>query len=98
MCIRDSAYIEESGIPGLEVSSETKRYYPNKNTAAHIIGYMGSISESESKEYVEKGYSASDLIGKEMCIRDSSNCDAVKRTTVSILRMVFALGNCALDV
>lgn len=59
------AYIEESGIPGLEVSSETKRYYPNKNTAAHIIGYMGSISESESKEYVEKGYSASDLIGKD---------------------------------
>ena len=26
---------------------------------------MGSISESESKEYVEKGYSASDLIGKD---------------------------------
>ena len=59
------AYIEESGIPGLEISSETKRYYPNKNTASHIIGYMGAISESESKEYVEKGYSASDLIGKD---------------------------------
>lgn len=59
------AYIEESGIPGLEISSETKRYYPNKNTASHIIGYMGAISESESKDYVDKGYSASDLIGKD---------------------------------
>lgn len=59
------AYIEESGIPGLEVSSETKRYYPNKNTAVHIIGYMGAISETESEYYIKKGYSASDLVGKD---------------------------------
>lgn len=59
------AYIEESGIPGLEVSSETERYYPNKNTASHILGYMGAISETETDYYVDKlGYSASDLVGK----------------------------------
>lgn len=60
------AYIEEASIPGVEIVSESERYYPNKSTASHILGYMGAISESETKEYVEeKGYSASDLIGKD---------------------------------
>lgn len=60
------AYIEEAGIPGVSISSESERYYPNGKTACHILGYMGAISESEVEHYVEKkGYSASDLVGKD---------------------------------
>lgn len=60
------AYIEETGIPGVEIVSESERYYPNGSTASHILGYMGAISESETEYYVEKkGYSASDLVGKD---------------------------------
>ncbi len=60
------AHIEESGIPGVEVASESERVYPNKNTACHILGYLGAISESETEYYVEeRGYSASDLVGKD---------------------------------
>ncbi len=62
------AYIEEMGrkLPGAEVSSETARVYPAGTTAAHILGYMGSISDSQYEEYVnQKGYSADDLIGKD---------------------------------
>lgn len=60
------AYLEEAAIPGVEIVSQTKRYYPNKSLASHIIGYMGSISESEAEHYVgELGYSPSDLIGKD---------------------------------
>lgn len=56
--------VGENTIPGASIQSQYKRYYPNKNTAAHIIGYMGSISESNSKYYVDKlGYSSTDLIG-----------------------------------
>lgn len=60
------AYLEEAAIPGVEIVSQTQRYYPNKSLASHIVGYMGSISESEAEHYVgELGYSASDLIGKD---------------------------------
>ena len=58
------AYIEEANIPGVSISSESERYYPYGTTACHIIGYMGSISESDASYYVDKlGYSASDMIG-----------------------------------
>lgn len=60
------AYIEEAGIPGAEIASESERVYPNGKTACHILGYMGAISESETEYYVEqRGYSASDLVGKD---------------------------------
>ncbi|MDO5303443.1 MAG: penicillin-binding transpeptidase domain-containing protein [Clostridia bacterium] len=60
------AYLEEANLPGIEISSESERYYPNGSTACHILGYMGAISESETEYYVEKrGYSASDLVGKD---------------------------------
>jgi penicillin-binding protein 2 len=60
--------IEEksSDLPGVEVVAESIRYYPNGNTAAHVLGYLDQISESEKAEYVdEKGYKANDLIGRE---------------------------------
>ena len=61
-------YVEElsQSLKGAEISSETERYYPNGNTLAHVIGYMGSISDYQYEEYVtEKGYNATDLIGKD---------------------------------
>ncbi|MDY6037425.1 MAG: penicillin-binding transpeptidase domain-containing protein [Eubacterium sp.] len=58
-------YFEENGIDGVSVSSETERYYPNGKLGCHIIGYMGSISEGESKHYSEKGYLTTDLVGKD---------------------------------
>ena len=53
-------------LKGADVVSETARYYPNGATLAHVIGYMGSISDHQYEEYVnEKGYNATDLIGKD---------------------------------
>lgn len=60
------AYFEEKNIPGIEIASDVKRYYPNGRTASHILGYMGSISDTESDYYVnELGYNADTLIGKD---------------------------------
>ncbi len=62
------AYVEEMGnvLKGVEISSETVRTYPNGSLASHILGYMGSISDSEYEKYVEEnGYDADDLIGKD---------------------------------
>ncbi len=42
------------------------RFYPNANTAAHILGYMGQISERDKEYYVDTlGYNANDLIGQD---------------------------------
>ncbi|NLX69696.1 MAG: hypothetical protein GX024_02160 [Clostridiales bacterium] len=59
-------------LPGLQVSVETARYYPMGDVAAHIIGYVGSISTEDVEEYKsngidlkEAGYDLSvDRIGK----------------------------------
>ncbi len=62
------AYVEEMGdvLKGVEISSETVRIYPNGSLASHILGYMGSISDSEYEYFVEEnGYDADDLIGKD---------------------------------
>ncbi len=66
ICDKTIAYIEESNIAGVEIISESERYYPQGSTASHILGYLGAISESESEYYVdEKGYSVSDMVGKD---------------------------------
>lgn len=60
--------IEEknSDLPGVEVVAESIRYYPNGNTAAHVLGYLGQISESEKAYYVdERGYKSNDMVGQE---------------------------------
>ena len=62
------AKIEEGGmdLPGISVSIEPVRYYPMGSTAAHILGYLGKISQTnEIDKYVkEKKYSPNDIIGK----------------------------------
>jgi penicillin-binding protein 2 len=54
----------EHDLEGVAVVTESIRYYPEGNHASHIIGYMGRITESQREEYVEKGYSTTQLIGQ----------------------------------
>lgn len=62
------AKLEEGlmGFNGIDISIEAVRYYPEGETAAHMLGYLGKISQaSEIEKYVgEKKYSPSDIIGK----------------------------------
>ncbi len=60
--------IEEknSDLPGVEVVAESVRVYPNGSTAAHVLGYLGQISESDKSYYVDqKGYKSTDMVGQE---------------------------------
>ena len=50
-------------LPGLRVTADYKRYYPEGEAAAHVVGYLGRISGEKWKEYREKGYAMDDLIG-----------------------------------
>jgi len=51
---------------GVNVEIEPIRYYPENDSAAHILGYLGKISQDyEINEYIkENGYSPDDIIGK----------------------------------
>lgn len=53
-------------LNGMNVEIEPLRYYPEHKTGAHILGYLGKISQDyEIEEYVKKnGYSPEDIIGK----------------------------------
>lgn len=67
ICEQTIVTLEERGseLTAVDVVAEPVRYYPNAATAAHLLGYLGQISESEKAEYIEKGYSASDMVGKD---------------------------------
>lgn len=63
--INTIAKIEEAGIKGVSIATELERYYPYGESAAHILGYIGTISSSELDYYVkEKGYRRTDMVGK----------------------------------
>lgn len=60
--------IEEriNDLPGVNITVEPIRYYPEGKAAAHVLGTLGKISQqSEIDRYVkELGYSPNDIIGK----------------------------------
>jgi penicillin-binding protein 2 len=53
-------------FPGIDVAQTTVRYYPYGPLAAHVLGYVGPINDTEfaSKESSPKGYDLNDEIGK----------------------------------
>ena len=91
------AKIEEnlSYVPGISISIEPVRYYPEGKTAAHILGYIGKISQdNEIEKYInQNGYSPNALIGKtgieESYELELSGTNGVKKVEVD------AVGNTA---
>lgn len=87
------AKIEEGlmEMPGIQVSIEPVRYYPEGETAAHILGYLGKISQgNEIEKYVkEMKYSPNDIIGKtgieEKFESELRGENGVKRVEVDVL-------------
>lgn len=51
-------------MPGVDITESTVRTYPRGSTAAHIIGYMSRISESNYEYYCnEMKYAQDDMVG-----------------------------------
>jgi penicillin-binding protein 2 len=51
-------------LPGIEIHTDPMRVYPFKDSAAHLLGYVGEISEAELDQYKELGYVTSEQIGQ----------------------------------
>jgi penicillin-binding protein 2 len=50
-------------LVGVDRRSHEIRTYNDGETAAHVIGYMGSIPAERKEEYLAAGYQADDLVG-----------------------------------
>ena len=63
---RDLAALAEHllELPGVFIEEEPKRFYPGRDLAAHLVGYLGEISEKELKNSDYFGYRSGDLIGQ----------------------------------
>jgi penicillin-binding protein 2 len=61
------AALEEDRIdlPGVLVQVEPVRAYPYGTVAAHLLGYLGEISDRDLASLRAQGYEAGDLIGKD---------------------------------
>ena len=55
--------ILELNTPGLNVEASTDREYNTKN-AAHILGYLGGMNDSQWQKYKEEGYSMDAQVGQ----------------------------------
>ncbi len=60
------ATIEETrdGLSGIEIKTNSKRYYPYKMLASHLLGYVSSINSEEYEEHKNEGYTYNSTIGK----------------------------------
>jgi len=90
ICAQTIVTLEERGsyFSAVDVVAESVRYYPNGTTASHVIGYLGKISESEKASYLEKGYSSSDMVGK----------DGVEKSFEDVLRGMDGIKNVEVNV
>ena len=50
--------------PLLDIEIEAQRHYPFRESAAHLLGYMGIIRDEDRRSATDKAYMAGDFIGK----------------------------------
>lgn len=64
--IQDIEWVEAHVMeyPELRVELQPQRYYPLKTTLAHVLGYVGEISQKDLEKEVYKGLRSGDIVGK----------------------------------
>ena len=51
-------------IPGVMISDTQVRAYPLKDAAAHLVGYVQSVTAEDLEKHAGEGYTASSVIGR----------------------------------
>jgi len=84
-------------LPGIMIEKTPMRVYPAGELAAHVVGYLGEVSEQDLKRLGSENYRSSDLVGKtglEHCFeRELRGRDGAQHVEVNVLdRPVRILG------
>src|SRR5882762_380440 len=64
---RDQAFLilqDRVHLPGVSLTIEEQRFYPQGQLASHVLGYVGQITDEELDQFADKGYHPGDWIGK----------------------------------
>ncbi len=63
---QEMAFVEEHklDLPGVNLAAQPVRYYPEGSAAAHLLGYVGEISEAQLKSGKFPEQAAGDVVGK----------------------------------
>lgn len=77
----------ESRLNGIETDITYKRFYPNKESLCHVLGYVGPIPTANLEEYINKGYIVDSFVG----------LDGVEKTFESQLRGVNGVNKIQVD-
>lgn len=56
--------VQENNLPGVIIKAQLSRHYPQGNLAAHAVGYVSRINETELRSLNASNYSATTHIGK----------------------------------
>jgi penicillin-binding protein 2 len=59
-------YLKERAedFPGVQIAPTYLRYYPHRELAAHVLGYVSEISPGQLKSLHDQGYRGGDTIGQ----------------------------------
>ncbi len=56
---------ERLAADGIQLSRRMRRYYPNGDLGAHVIGYLQEINADELAKFYVEGYRAGDVVGRD---------------------------------
>lgn len=56
--------VNRYAFPGVDIKARLSRYYPYGKDTAHVVGYVGSISESELQAVDAARYAGTNVFGK----------------------------------
>lgn len=79
-------------FPGVTIKLEPVRKYNDATSVAHVLGYVGRIDEKSLQSFIDKGYSANDIVGKSGIEKAAETFlkgkDGIKTVTVNSLGKV----------
>jgi penicillin-binding protein 2 len=64
MSEKPNADAKIGNLPGVDLREDHRRVYPYGNVAAHVVGYVTQVQDSELKGLQTKGYQVGDWIGR----------------------------------
>jgi penicillin-binding protein 2 len=55
---------ERQSFPGVDIRATLSRYYPQSDLTAHLVGYVGLVSEDELEDLDPRQYTSTSEVGK----------------------------------